>query len=94
VSAPRGGRALTIIAVGFLLLDALLLAYAGLKTSRLILVGTAAVLGLVAWGVLLLWKRQRARLDEIGQARQALRNEARDLRTLLSQRKGGGASPD
>ncbi|MEO8031144.1 MAG: hypothetical protein ABJC74_06410 [Gemmatimonadota bacterium] len=80
---PRGGRGLTILAVGFLALDAVLLALAGLKTNRWSLLVTAAVFLLMAWGVTVLWRRQLSRLDELGRARAALKDEVRHLRSLV-----------
>ena len=75
---PRA-RTLTIFAVGFLLLDAVLLVLAGVWTSRA---------GLIVWGVVfagasvvvvVLWRRYLARLVELDQARAALRQEVRRL---------------
>ncbi len=82
-AVARGGRGLTILAVGFLALDAALLALAGLKTNRWPLLLTAAVFLLMAWRVTVLWRRQRTRLEEIARARAALKDEVRNLRSLL-----------
>jgi len=77
------GRLATGIAVVALLLNALLLGWAGLVAGRLVLVG-AAVLSLVgAVVVILAWRRHLRTLDELTAARQELRDEARALRDLL-----------
>lgn len=82
----RGGRGLTILAVGFLALDALLLGWSGWWTGRMELLLIGGVLLLAAAGVLLLWRRQRRRLTEIASEQAALKNEVSDLRALLRER--------
>lgn len=82
-AAARGGRGLTIFAVTFLGLDAVLIGYAGLRLHRPGLLVAAAVLLVAAGGVVLLWRRQRARLAEIGAARAALKDEVSDIRSLV-----------
>lgn len=80
---PPRGRALTYLAVGFLLLDGVLLGLAGLWSGRPgLLAGAVACAGLAA-GVVLLWRRQRRLLAEMAEAREAVRTEARALRELL-----------
>lgn len=81
--APPRGRALTYLAVGFLLLDGVLLFLAGLWSARPGLIAGAAICGLLAGGVLALWRRQRRLLTEMAEAREAVRAEARALRELL-----------
>jgi uncharacterized membrane protein YccC len=83
----RSGRTLTILAAGFLALDGLLLGLSGWWELNLPRLGAGAVLLGAAGVVVLFWKRQRARLDEIADARAALRAEASDLRDLLRQRR-------
>lgn len=80
---PPRGRALTYLAVGFLLLDAVLLGLAGLWSRRPGLIGGAALCGGLALAVLLLWRRQRRLLAEMADAREAVQTEARALRDLL-----------
>ncbi len=80
---PPRGRALTYLAVGFLLLDAALLLLAGLWSRSPGLIGAAALCGGLAAGVLLLWRRQQRLLAEMADAREAVRTEARALRELL-----------
>lgn len=80
---PPRGRALTQIAVGFLLLDGVLLLCAGVWSRHPGLIGAAVACGALATGVLLLWRRQRRLLVEMAEARKAVRDEARALRELL-----------
>lgn len=76
-------RAGVVAAVGFLALDAVLLAWAGWWTHRP---------ALILWGVLLagliavplrLWRRYRRRMDEVRAARHAMAQEARHLQMAL-----------
>lgn len=83
----RSGRTLTILASGFLILDGLLLGLSGWWDRSLARIGVGLVLLAAAGVVIQYWKRQRARLDEIADARAALRAEASDLRELLRQRR-------
>lgn len=73
----------TWIAVGVLVLNALLLGAAGLVAGRLVLVGAAvfALLGAVA--VIVAWRRHLRTLEELSAAREALRDEALALRELV-----------
>lgn len=80
---PPRGRALTYLAVGFLLLDGALLALAGLWSRRPGLIAGAIACGALAAAVLLLWRRQQRLLSEMAEAREAVRMEARALRELL-----------
>ena len=76
-------RALTTFAVGFLLLDGVLLTYSGLALHRTMLVvwGVACVVaaGLVVLG----WRRYRRAMADLEQARGELRAEAESIRDLL-----------
>jgi uncharacterized membrane protein YqjE len=83
VKAAGRGRGLTILAIGFLTLDGVLLDLVGWWTRRWGLVALGGVLLLVAWGVALLWRRQRSRLEEIAAARAELKSEVVHLRALL-----------
>jgi|GEM_PF-702112 len=76
-------RAGVVAAVGFLALDAVLLAWAGWWTRRP---------ALVVWGVLLaaliavplrLWRRYRRSMDEVQAARRAMAQEVRHLQMAL-----------
>ncbi|HKV74440.1 MAG TPA: hypothetical protein VJN95_07970 [Gemmatimonadales bacterium] len=86
------GRTLTIIAVGFLALDGVLLGLAGWWNRRLELALAGGVLLLAALGVLLLWKRQRQRLADITAARAALKEAAGELRGLIRREGPGGSA--
>ncbi len=68
---------MTVLAVGFLLLDGLLLGLAGLWGERLDLLLWALGFGLAAAGVLWLRRRYLQRLAEVERAREALRRELR-----------------
>ena len=76
-------RALTTFAVGFLLLDGVLLVYGGLALHRTMLlvwgVGCLVAAGLVVLG----WRRYRRALRELERARNELRAEAEAIRDLL-----------
>ncbi|HXF95183.1 MAG TPA: hypothetical protein VNI61_03680 [Gemmatimonadales bacterium] len=79
----RPRRALTTVAVGFLLLDAVLLLYAGLLTGRVSLIAGAAVCGAAAVGVVIAWRRYRRTLAELDRARREMRAEIESIRQLL-----------
>ena len=81
------GRTLTVIAVGFLVLDGFLLGLAGLWTRDLVLMLLAGVLLVIALLVVAFWRRQLQRLEEIASARQEMREEARALRELVKSSK-------
>ena len=76
-------RVPTTLAVGFLSLDALLLAYAGLSWGRPLLVaaGGACVLGVVL--VVVGWRRYRRTLAELDDARRDMKEEVASIRDLL-----------
>ncbi len=84
--APVRGRALTFVAVGFFLLDGVLLLCAGLWGHQL----SAAVGGLLclgaAGGVVWLWRRHQRAVAELAEARREVQEEARALRELLRNR--------
>ena len=79
----RRGRVLTIIAVGVLSLDGVLLLLAGLWSHHPILLALGAVMLLLAVGVHLLWRRQVRVLDEIAQARAEVRAEVQAIQGLI-----------
>jgi len=81
--APVRGRIGTLLAVGFLILDGVLLLAAGLwgRSPGLAVGGVACLL--VAGLVLILWRRHRRAIAELAEARRALRDEVRALRGLL-----------
>lgn len=78
---PR--RTLTTFAVGFLLLDAVLLVYAGAALGRPGLLGLGtACLGL-AVVVVVAWRRYRRALADIERARREMKAEVEAIRDLL-----------
>lgn len=76
-------RALTTFAVGFLLLDGVLLTYSGLALHRTMLVVWGGACGVAAGLVVLGWRRYRRAMAELEQARRELRAEAESIRDLL-----------
>jgi len=77
------GRIGTLFAVGFLVLDGVLLLLAGLWGRRLGPavggIGCLAAAGLVH----LYWRRHRRAVEELAHARRAVQDEVRALRDLL-----------
>ena len=85
-SAPPPGRFLAIFAVGFLLLDALLLIWLGveLERGRLVAGGIACV---VAAGVVVLaWRRYAVMLADLSAQRREMKAEVEAIRDLLRDR--------
>lgn len=76
-------RALTIFAVGFLALDALLLLYAGLALGRPALTVGGVVCALAAVLVVLGWRRYRRVLTELEAARRDMKAEMESIKELL-----------
>jgi len=76
-SPRRPGRVITVLAVGFLVLDGLLLGLAGLWGGRPGLLVWGLGFGVAAVGVLWLRRRYLHRLAEVDRARDALRRELR-----------------
>jgi hypothetical protein len=76
MNARTVSRAVTIFAVGFLLLDAVLFALA----ERWI---WAAVCAMAAAIVLIAWRRYRRAMAELAAARLDMKREAESLRDLL-----------
>jgi membrane protein implicated in regulation of membrane protease activity len=81
--SPLAFRSLTLVAAGFLALDGAALAGLGIWSGRGAFVVAGVLLFLSSGLVLLFWRRHLRRLDEIGEARQDLRDEAEELRRLL-----------
>jgi uncharacterized membrane protein YccC len=84
VTAP--GRALATFAVGFLLLDAVLLAWAGLELRRPGLVAGAIACALAAAAVVVLWRRYRRTLADLAAGRAEMKAEAEEIRRLLQEK--------
>ncbi len=83
--APRT-RVLLVLAVGVLLLDAVLLISAGVWADRVDLVVGGAASAIVAAGLLLFWRRYLKRLADIDIARHDLKNEVKELGSLTRDR--------
>jgi uncharacterized membrane protein YqjE len=82
-AAPVRGRIVTLVAVGFLVLDGVLLLIAALW-ARAPGPAIGGVVCLLAAGlVVILWRRHRRVVAELTEARRALGDEARALRDLL-----------
>jgi beta-lactamase regulating signal transducer with metallopeptidase domain len=76
-------RALTTFAVGFLLLDGVLLAYSGLALHRAMLVVWGGVCLIAAGLVVMGWRRYRRVMTELERARRDMRTEVESIRDLL-----------
>ena len=83
----RRGRVLTIVAVGVLSLDGVLLLLAGLWSHRSILLALGAVMLVSAGGVYLLWRRQLKVLEEIAQAKAEMRAEVQAMQGILREKR-------
>lgn len=77
------GRGLAVAAVGFLLLDAILLAYGGFWFHRWALVAGAAVCLAAAGFVVWWWRRYLVALRGVADARREARTEVEAIRDLL-----------
>jgi hypothetical protein len=80
-SAPY--RGLTIFAAGFLLLDAILLGWAGRDLHRPGLIWWGVVCAGGALLVVMLWRRHLKDLTELAEGRRAIRQKAEEIRALL-----------
>ncbi len=76
-------RAGVVAAVGFLVLDAVLLVWAGWWMHRPGLVVWGAVLGALAAVPVLLWRRYLRHMEDVRAARRAIVREVRHLQTAL-----------
>lgn len=76
-------RTPTTLAVGFLLLDAVLFALAAIAFSRPLLLLPAAVCAAAGALVVLAWRRYRRTLLELEEARREMKREVESLRQLL-----------
>ncbi len=87
--SPRNtpSRTLTTVAVGFLLLDAVLLGYSGLALGRRWLVLWGVVCLIAAILVVLGWRRYRRALSDLERAQREMRAEVESIRQLLHSKK-------
>ena len=81
--AHPASRPLTLLAFGFLLIDAILLTLAGLWSHRGALLVLGAVFAVAAVGVLVYWRAHQKRLADIAEARRELKAEVEALRDLV-----------
>jgi hypothetical protein len=79
-------RPLTLLAFGFLAIDAILLIFAGLWSDRVALVVLGVVFAVAALGVLLYWRAHKRQLEEISKARADLKAEAEAMRELIKKK--------
>jgi len=84
MTAPS--RTLTTVAVGFLLLDALLLGYGGFESGRWVLTAAGGACALGAVLVIMGWRRYRRTLAELDAASRELSEDAKSIRDLLRSR--------
>ncbi len=80
------GRPLATFAVGFLLLDAVLLVWGGLELKRPGLVWGGMVCAGAAAAVVVVWRQYRQTLQDVDQGRREMKAEAEALRQLLKER--------
>lgn len=73
-------------AVGFLILDAILLAFGGLALGRPWLIVAGAGFALGAGAVIVVWRRYRRALAEVETARAEMRRDVAAIRELLQSR--------
>ena len=79
-------RALTTFAVGFLLLDAVLLVYSGAALGRATLVVWGAVFFVSAGLVVVGWRRYRRLMADLERARRDMHAEIESIRALLHEK--------
>jgi hypothetical protein len=74
---------MTVFAVGLLLLDGILLLFAGWWARQWYLGAGGALLVLLSLGVVVYYRRHRAALAELARARETLRGELKELLTTM-----------
>lgn len=79
----RGGRILTVAAIGFLLCDASLLIFGSLVLRRVSLAVGGGLCLLLALLVFLAWRRYRRTLEELAAARREMRVQVEEMRELI-----------
>jgi hypothetical protein len=84
MTSTRGPvRAGVVAAVGFLILDGVLLVLAGIWTDRTVLVVWGVVFGVLTAVPVILWRRYLKRLDEVRSARRAMAEDIARLSEAL-----------
>ena len=84
--SPIVSRTLTIIAAGVLAFDGAALAALGWWSGRLMLILLGAAFFVSSGLVLLYWRWYKRKLEDIGTARRALAEEAREMRRVIRER--------
>jgi membrane protein implicated in regulation of membrane protease activity len=87
LASGRRKRTMTTVAVGLLLLDGALLLMAAVWTRNWMLGALGTMFVILAGAVIVYWRRYRQALEEVDQAREALKAEALELRRLIEERK-------
>jgi uncharacterized membrane protein YqjE len=82
------GRAVTLFALGLLLLDGVLLLAAGVMTGRMGPVAGGLVCLLAAAAVAAFWRSHRRRIAELRAAQREVQAEVRALRALITRKDG------
>ncbi len=88
---PSAARTITVLAVGLLVLDGVLLCLAGFWTGRVTLALAGAFFMLCAGLVVRYWRRTRRKLQEIAADQTALRSEMAALSEALRRGDSGDA---
>lgn len=80
------GRPMATFAVGFLLLDAMLLVWFGMELKRAVLLWGGIVCAVAAVAVVLIWRRYRSTLEDLDARRLEMKAEVESIRQLLRER--------
>jgi cytochrome b subunit of formate dehydrogenase len=80
------GRPMATFAVGFLLLDAMLLVWFGVELQRAVLLWGGIVCAVAAVAVVLVWRRYRRTLEDLDARRLEMKAEVESIRQLLRER--------
>lgn len=86
MTRPPPGRFLAIFAVGFLLLDALLLIWLGVDLHRGRFIAGGVVCTVAALVMVLVWRRYRRTLADLGAQRREMKAEVEAIRDMLRER--------
>ncbi len=80
------GRPMATFAVGFLLLDAMLLVWFGVELERAVLLWGGIGCAVAAVAVVLVWRRYRRTLEDLDASRLEMKAEVESIRQLLRER--------